>query len=373
MKPRKIWIIGPFPPIKGGISQYDEYLANELKKSSELHCISYKRQYPKFLIKNREQIDVSYKERAQADFSIDSVNPLTWLTVLNKVRKFKPDLVILPWWVVYWAPMYLFFLSSFRLLNIKSLLICHNIYEHEDNALKKALSKSVLKMAGTFLVHTESEKIKLKNIVGAKTIIKHLLPIFSSVSIDYSKSQKIGSEQFDLELLFFGFVRPYKGLDMLLEALQYVENAKVHLTIAGEFWDDKEDYLNYIKEHNLQNIDIVDEYISDEEVADYFRCCDVVVLPYRDATGSAVIASAYGHNRPVLVTNVGGLPDAVASGRTGYISEPDPKAIGAGITWFIEHKDTAFDKEIESFVKNRMSWESLAKQIYKHLEPRDAS
>ena len=143
MTQKKICIIGPFPPIKGGISQYDEFLSNELKKESEVYCLSYKRQYPKFLIKNREQIETNKKITSQVDFCIDSINP---------------------WWVIYWTPMYLFFLTFFRLKNINSMLICHNIYEHEDNALKKTLSRIVLKRANIFLVHTENEKIKLKSI-----------------------------------------------------------------------------------------------------------------------------------------------------------------------------------------------------------------
>jgi len=365
MIPKRICIIGPFPPLKGGISKYDEFLANELKKESEIYCLSYKRQYPKFLIKNREQIDANHKENSsQANFCIDSINPFTWITTLNKVRKFKPELVILPWWVVYWVPMYLFFFICFRLMNIKSLLICHNIYEHEDNGLKKILSTIVLKMANIFLIHTESEKLKLKNIVGEKTIIKHLLPVYSYANIDLQHRKFVEKEKYDLKLLFFGFVRPYKGLDLLLEALRYVKNAKVHLMIAGEFWDDKNDYLKYIEAHNLSNIDIVDEYISDDVVENFFRECDVVVLPYRNATGSAIVASAYGHLKPVLVTNVGGLPDAVVNEKTGYIVEKNPIKIAAGIEWFSKNKNVDFKANIKSFVIENMSWSGLVKSIY---------
>ena len=366
MTQKKICIIGPFPPIKGGISQYDEFLSNELKKESEVYCLSYKRQYPKFLIKNREQIETNKKITSQVDFCIDSINPITWITTLARIRKIKPDLVILPWWVIYWTPMYLFFLTFFRLKNINSMLICHNIYEHEDNALKKTLSRIVLKRANIFLVHTENEKIKLKSIVGERTIIKHLLPIFSYIdtSTDFQQQRYIEGEKHDLKLLFFGFIRPYKGLYLLLEALKHIKNTKVHLTIAGEFWDDKQSYLNYIEKHNLSCVSIIDEYIPDSIAINLFKECDVVVLPYRDATGSGIVSSAYGYHKPVLVTNVGGLPDAVLHKETGYIVDVDAIEIANGIEWFSKNNNIDFKANINAFVIKNMSWSGLTKIIY---------
>ena len=136
MRKRKVCIIGPFPPIKGGISQYNAFLAKELQKQSEVYLFSYKRQYPRFLRKNREQIDANYKEGGvlnKVDFVIDSINPFNWISTFKKILKIKPDLVIFPWWVIYWVPMDLFFITLFRMNGIKSLFICHNIYEIISN------------------------------------------------------------------------------------------------------------------------------------------------------------------------------------------------------------------------------------------------
>jgi len=366
MRKTRICIIGPFPPIKGGISQYDDFLVNELKKESEVYCISYKRQYPKFLVKNREQIDENYKENLEVDFCIDSVNPFTWITALNKVRKFKPDLVILPWWVVYWVPMYVLFLTYFKINRIKSLFICHNIYEHEDHTIKQLFSKMTLNMANIFLVHSETEKNKLSNIIVNKKIVKHLLPIYKFSTLDTKIQKKESNEK--LKLLFFGFIREYKGLDLLLEALRMVNDKEIHLTIVGEFWNGSDNYVEFIKIHNLQNITIVDQYVPDKEISKYFLSTDVIVLPYRHATGSAVIPVAYSYNKPVLVTNVGGLPEAVLNEKTGYIVDPNPYDIANGIKWFIKNKEQNFTKEIESFVASSMSWSSLVENIYSLIE-----
>ncbi len=372
MSKRKICIIGPFPPIKGGIPQYNQFLAKELQQQSEVYLFSYKRQYPGFLRKNREQIDPGYKDThdlKHINFLIDSVNPFTWLTTFTALRKINPDVVILPWWVIYWVPMDLFFLIGFKACGIKSLFICHNIYEHEDNFIKQALSRLTLKMADLFIVHSDSEQKKLSSIVKAKQIIQHLLPLFTFGNVNHYGNQPKQTENNNtLNLLFFGFVREYKGLDLLLQALSLLNNTAIHLTIVGEFWDKQERYTQFVELHNIPNISFVAHYVADHEIHHYFNAADVVVLPYRHATGSAVIPLAYSYNKPVLITNVGGLPDAVVHKKTGYIVVPDAKGIAQGITWFFEHKKQNFAKEIACFVQASMSWSGIVEKIYAVLD-----
>lgn len=364
---KKICIIGPFPPIKGGIPQYNDFLARELQKESDVYLFSYKRQYPSFLRKNREQIDSNYKGAGKLnniDFAIDSINPLTWFTTLKKIQKISPDLVILPWWVIYWAPMYFIFLSVFRALNIKTLLLCHNIYEHEDHYLKRVVTMMVFKLADYYLVHSSSEKNKLLPLIGEKKFIQHLHPLykFSAKNIDESG---LTEEEGRINLLFFGFVRKYKGLDILLEAMHLLNNDKIHLKIVGEFWAKKEEYLNYIEHNHIKNIEIIDGYIADDDIEKFFLETDVVVLPYRSATGSGVIATSYGYGKPVLVTNVGGLVDAVVHKKTGYIVEADPTSIAAGVEWFKQYVNEDFSTNISKFTVKHMSWRGLCHQILK--------
>lgn len=372
MSKYRICFIGPFSPYKGGIAQYDDFLAQELLKRSDLYCISYKRQYPGFLINNRSQFSSEIEKNQlinnnNIEFSIDSVNPLTYISALKKIIKFKPDLVILPWWVIYWAPMYKFLLFMLRRYKIKSLLVCHNIYEHEDGYFKKFISNNVLKMSDYFILHSESEKNKLVKIVKGKKIIKHLLPVYGFSEPQLCTRSKKNSNT--LNLLYFGFVRKYKGLDLLLDAIRILDNKNIYLTIVGEFWEGEYEYTNYIDSHKLQNITIINRYVESSEIEDYFEDCDAVVLPYRSATGSAVIATAYGYHKPVIVTNVGGLPDAVADGKTGIVVEPDSVSIAEGIDIFITSKDKLdYGEEIKKFVLSYMSWTSMADEIYKVIE-----
>lgn len=367
---KKVCIVGPYPPIKGGISQYDEFLTNELNNHADVTVFSYKRQYPQFLLKKREQVDANHSISdcciSNIDFSLDSINPLSWVSVLAKIRKIKPDLVILPWWVVYWAPMYVVFLSVFRVLNIKTLMLCHNIYEHEDHYIKRAISRIVFKLANFYLVHSTSERSKLLPLIGGKDYIQHLHPLYEYSAI---KDQEIVPRVQDgrINLLFFGFVRKYKGLDLLLEAMHLLNDDDLHLTIVGEFWAEKNEFHDYIEQKNIANVSIIDHYVADNEMKSYFLDADVVVLPYRSATGSGVIATAYGYHKPVLVTNVGGLAEAVENKRTGLIVEPDAESISSGITWFKHHKGHDFSSEISKFTDNYMSWNGLCTKIVQLL------
>lgn len=369
---KRVCIIGPYPPIKGGISQYNEFLVRQLKKESDVYVYSYKRQYPSFLIKNREQVDnkhiASGDNENKIDWSLDSLNPFTWLKVINEIRSIKPAAIIMPWWVVYWAPMYFILLISFRMMNIKSLLICHNVFDHEENAVKRVITKTVLKMADICLVHSESERKKISKVVGDKASIKHLLPLFhfSEKSEADIKDIRRGSE---LKLLFFGFVREYKGLDLLLNTLAELNNENMHLSIVGEFWGDKSKYTDIIINEKIPNVTVVDDYVTDSEVGKYFKEADLVVLPYKSATGSAVIATAYGYHKPVLVTNVGGLPDAVRDKETGVIVEPTTESMKCGLSWFLENKDAVdFENNIRKFTEETMSWSSLCDEIYSALQ-----
>ena len=233
------------------------------------------------------------------------------------------------------------------------------------------MAREFTKRADLFLVHSKSEKQKLGNILVAKdsgvssSILTHLLPLCEpSDNKDSNDKQPDLTQKYSLNLLFFGFVRDYKGLDLLLEALEILKNKNISLTIVGEFWNEKKHYLDFIDLHNIPNVSIVDQYVPDSEVAPYFYHCDVVVLPYKHATGSGIIPMAYGYKKPVLVTNVGGLPDAVLHEKTGYIIEANKEAIAIGIEWFINNRNKDnYKKEISHFVKDKMSWSGLCDLI----------
>jgi len=361
----KICLIAPVPPFRGGIAKYCYSLAQELEKRHDLLLLSFKRQYPKLLYGKKSQMDPNSsretiaKEFKQLFYDIDSASILSWHATSNKIAAFSPALVILPWWVTYWTPMYAYLLFSLKKKGIKVVFICINVYEHEDNALKKILTKFILGRVDYSIVHSEQEKRSLLELNPKSDVKKHLLPIFEyDIGAVFRRDSK-------LRLLFFGFVRPYKGLDALLKAIGILKDQGISLEIAGEFWKDKHEYLKLIKELGISSkVTIVDKYIPDNEMGQYFTRADLVVLPYRKTITSGVIATAYGFKKPVLATNVGGFHEVIQDGSTGKLVAPDdPQAFADGIRWFLANRQIDFAENISTFAAQNMSWRSLVDKI----------
>jgi glycosyltransferase involved in cell wall biosynthesis len=358
--PMRVCLIAPIPPFRGGISKYCYGLATELEKRHELLLLSYQRQYPALLFRKSQTdpaIDVNAvkSEFRGLSYEIDSVSIVSWFETARKVAAYRPDLVILPWFVVYWAPMYLYLLRFLRSRGIKVVIPCINVFEHEDNAFKRFLSKTVLRSVDALLVHSEQEKNEILAFHPTATVKKHLLPLF-----DYESPSQNGRGG-GLKLLFFGCVRPYKGLDILLQAMALLKEHDVSLQIAGEFWYDKERYLQIIKDLGIgAKIDIVDQYIPNDELSRYFAFADLVVLPYKNTKTSGIIATAYGFGKPVLATDVGGFHEVVKDRYTGRVVPPDdPHSIAEGILWFLANRQISFSANIEDFASRYMSWSSL--------------
>lgn len=366
----KICLIAPVPPFRGGIAKYCCSLAQELEKRHDLLLLSYKRQYPELLYGRKNQLDpacdaerISH-EFKQLSYDIDSLSILSWLATSTKVAAFDPDLVILPWWVTYWAPMYAYLLFSLKRKGIRVVFLCINIFEHEDNALKKLATRFVLRKVDSIIVHSGQEKNTALEINPRARVKKHLLPLFV-----YDTGPTARNDT-GLHLLFFGFVRPYKGLDTLLKAVGILKEYDISLRIAGEFWDDKGEYLKLVSDLGIsEKVEIIDRYIPDDEMGRYFSGADLVVLPYKQTITSGIIATAYGFRRPVLATNVGGFQDVVKDGFTGKLVPPDDaQAFANGIVWFLNNKEIDFEENISVFASQRMSWSSLVDAIEEFAE-----
>jgi len=361
----RICLIAPLPPFRGGIAKYCYSLALELGKRHDLLLLSYARQYPEFLYGKKSQVDPDVdrdsikSEFMKLSYDIDSINPLSWVRTMETITSFKPDAVIFPWWVVYWAPMYLYLLHSLRKRGIRVIFLCINVFEHEDNPVKKALTKLILGRVDAMIVHSEQEKREILEFNPTATVRKHLLPLFI---YDIGPNQRHDG---NLHLLFFGFVRPYKGIDILLEAVGILRGRDISLKIVGEFWNDKDVYLTRIKDLGIADkVEIVDRYVTDEEMSGYFAWADLVALPYRKSRTSGIIATAYGFGKPVLATDVGGFHEVVRDGLTGRIVTPDnPRAFADGIEWFIANREVDFAGNIAQFAADRMSWSSLVDTI----------
>lgn len=353
---KKIVIVGPVYPYKGGISHYTGLMARNLRKEYEVEMISYKMQYPKFMFK-KEQRDYDNDTFKVEDtkYLIHTANPFNIASVSKKIRNMNPDLVIVQWWHPYFAPCYT--ILRMGLKKIPVIYVCHNVFPHERFPLDRFLTKLVLKKGNGFILHSNKEVEDLKTIIDNPKHIVAKHPTYNAFKFNnYTKSdaKSIINESEDKKiLLFFGLVREYKGLKHLLRAMpdiiQYDSN--IVLYVVGDFGSDKEDYLSIINENKIaDNVRIVDGYVPDKEVEKYFAASDIVVLPYESATQSGVVQIAYGFDKPCLVTKVGGLPDVVIDGKTGYVVEPfNPRAISdAVINFYKENKEQEFISGVQS-------------------------
>lgn len=369
-KLKRIVLIGPVFPYKGGISHYTGLMYKALSKKYDVTMVSFKLQYPK-LIFRKEQKDYSNDifKINDTKYWINTINPFNWLEVFRKIKGLAPDLIIVQWWHPYFVPCYWTLLTLLR--KFKVLLLCHNVLPHERFPMDKNLSKMIMKKSDLFIVQSEKDYDDLKKIISNPKCIRTVHPTYNAFKIkNISQSQArklLNVSQEEKILLFFGFVREYKGLKYLIDALKIVKQEIDHFTlfIVGDFGKDKDCYLQQIEENKLNDvICIYDGYIPDQEVEKFFAASDVVVLPYISATQSGIVQISYGFNKPVIVTNVGGLPEVVKDNETGYIVEPeDVEALSKAIVKFYNNEDNI------NFVQNvedkayMFSWDRMTECV----------
>ena len=366
----KIVLIGPVYPYKGGIAHYTSLLCQALRKKHDVTMVSYKMQYPKILFK-MEQRDYSNDmfKIEDTDFYINTANPVNWIATASHIRKKKPDLVILQWWHPYFAPCY--WSIGSLLGKCKVLFICHNVFPHERFPLDRFLTKMVMAKGDYYIVHSKQDEEDLKTIRKNAKYKRTVLPTFNAFKIqnlDKTEGRRqLGIAEEEKVLLFFGFVRGYKGLKHLIRAMQRIVNnvEQAKLLIVGDFAGDKEEYLKLIEEYGVKDyIEIHDGYIPDQEVEKFFAASDVVVLPYESATQSGIVQIAYGFEKPVIATKVGGLPEVVLDGKTGYIvPSKDSEKLAERITdYFEKNKEMEFQENIQKEAY-KYSWEHMTEII----------
>ena len=366
---KKFVIVGPTYPFKGGISHYTTLLYHELKKYHEVKFLSFSRAYPKFFFPGNSSFDSSKKEiKAEAERIVDWASPFSWFSAGKKIKEYCPDIVIFPWWMWGWAIPFRVIASLSKKCGAKVLFICHNVEEHESAFWKRLLARFALSSGDFYIVHSESEFKKLKNMFPEAKIEKVFHPsyeVFHFEQIPKTKAQEeIGIK--GNAILFFGYVRPYKGLIYLLKAMPRVlKEIPLTLLIAGEFWEDKEKYKKAIEGLKIEeHVKICDGYVPNEKIGIYFSAVDLVVMPYISATGTGITQIAFGFGKPVIGTNVGDLPEVIEHGRRGLIVPPaDSEALAdAIIKCFKENLIETFSKNIENDRKI-FSWERLRKAI----------
>ncbi len=368
-------MIGPSYPYRGGISHYNTLLYRALLKNShQVQFIGFRRQYPKFLYPGKsdeEKENIGLYEPNILRI-LDSINPLTWFQAVKHISQYQPELIIVPWWVTFFAPLYIVLCTlTRRKTNARIMFLCHNVIEHETSRIKQWITSKTLKLGDLFLVHSSEDRYNLKKIIPGAIVKKALMPSFNEINpkqVSKDSSQHLLGLRNKKVLLFFGFVRPYKGLVYLLRSMVPLVKkfSDIHLLIVGEFMKgSKEEYLKVISEYSLHNyVTIIDHYVPTEQIHQYFCAADIAVLPYTTATQSAVVQLAYSYNKPVLVTDVGGLPEVVLNGETGYtVPSKSSDSIYESIVDFYENsRERAMSENIEYF-KTKFSWDELCHQI----------
>ena len=367
----KIAIIGTAYPLRGGIAHYNAILASHLKQRHTVDVITFKRQYPKLFFPGTSQ-----KETGDPGIPIhsrqlvDSINPFNWIRTGLTVRRERPDLIIFK----YWLP---FFGACFGTIAViarwgtrtKVLYICDNVIPHEHRPGDRFLTRFALKRGDAFVVQSDQVERDLLSLLPRARCRKVPHPVYEIFGKTIPKAEaraKLGIPVDKPVILFFGYIRPYKGLMTLLDALPHVP-ASLDITtlIVGEFYEDPAPYRDRIAALGLGGrLKLAAEYVPNEEVSMYFSAADLLVLPYRSATQSGIIQIAYNFDRPVIATNVGGLPEVVIHGRTGLIVPPDdPVALARAVEEFFRSgKMDEFTKNVRE-EKKKYSWDRLVEAI----------
>lgn len=375
---KRIVLIGPVYPYKGGISHYTALMCRTLAKENDVFMVSFKLQYPRFLFK-KEQKDYDNDGFRIADtrYWINTANPCNWAAAAGKIKELRPDMIICQWWHPYFAPCY--YTLARLLRRYRWLFVCHNVFPHERFPLDRVLTRMVLRQGNCFIVQSGQDAGDLCTVVEKPVYAQTVHPTYNAFKFaGLSRQEARDKLKLDSDrrvMLFFGFVREYKGLKHLIAALPIIKEKleRVTLLVVGDFGADKERYLKLIEEKNAGDvIEIHDGYIPDHEVEKFFAACDVVVLPYESATQSGIVQIAYGFERPVIVTDVGGLPDVVTDGKTGYVVEPGraDKLAEAVIRFFGEGKAEEFSRNV-SKEAYRFSWDRMAERIEELMDMED--
>ena len=375
--PKKIIILSPAHPLRGGIAALSERLAQELQNDgAEVTIYSFSLQYPGFLFPGKTQFtDDPPPKNLKIKTVVNSINPLNWWKVGRMIQKEKPNLLIIRYWLPFMA-MSLGTIARIAKRNkhTKIIAIADNILPHEKRPGDWQLTAYFVKAVDGFIVMSKSVMEDLRLFTKTKPAIFTPHPIYDNYGEIVDKKESLQHLQLpenERYILFFGFIRKYKGLDLLLEAMadERVKNLNIKLIVAGEYYDSSELYADLITRYNLsERVILRTDFIPNDEVKYYFGAADLVVQPYRSATQSGISQMAYHFEKPMIVTNVGGLPEIVPDRKAGYVVEVNAQAIADAIVDFYKN-DRAV--EMQAGVreeKKRFDWSVMVTGIEKLLQ-----
>lgn len=367
---QKVVIIGPAHPLRGGLASFNERLCRQFSQQNfDAQIDTFSLQYPQFLFPGTTQYS---SEPAPNDMlinvNINSINPFNWIKVGFELKKLKPDIIVVRYWLPFMGPCLGTILRIVKQNKFTRVVcIADNIIPHEKRFGDVGFTKYFIKPIDAFVTMSAKVMNDLKNFSSkpAKQIVHPLYDNFGEAVPKSEARTYLNIPQQEQIILFFGFIRKYKGLDLLLEAMSKLKtkSSNIKLLIAGEFYEDRKEYDALIEKLNIaDSLILKTDFIADSEVKYYLSAADFVIQPYKNATQSGVTPLAYHFEKPMLVTNVGGLPDLVPDKKVGLIAEPDPVSIASKIEELYQLGEDYFLPHLRE-EKKKYSWTVLVNTI----------
>ena len=362
----RLIIMGPAWPLRGNLAAFDEKLAQDFMQASiQTKLYTFSLQYPNFLFPGKTQYSSDPAPKGLSiEVAMNSINPFNWIKVGLKIKKERPDLIIVRYWIPFLAPCLGTILNIVkRNKHTKVIAIVDNMIPHEKRIGDSLLTKYFVRSVDGFLTMSKKVQDDVRLFTHKPSCIApHPIYDHFGETMPTSEARKLLQlKDTDKVILFFGFVRAYKGLDLLIEAMSdpAIQAAGIKLVIAGEFYESPTPYLEQINALGLSDcISVYNEYIGERDVKLYVSAADFIIQPYRNATQSGVTPMAYHFLKPMLVTNVGGLADTVPHDKVGLVVEPNPSAIAKGILQLYDRGTAHFMQHLVS-EKKKYSWEQM--------------
>ncbi|HKL09150.1 MAG TPA: glycosyltransferase [Bacteroidales bacterium] len=364
-------LIGPAYPLRGGIADFNQALAQSYQPDHKVKIYTFSLQYPGFLFPGKTQFaEGGQPDNIPTDVSINSINPFNWIKIGNRIARENPEQVIIHYWMPFMAPCLGTIAKQIKKnSNAKIIGIMHNVIPHENFPFKNPLTKYFVSHCDGFIAMSKSVLKDLEQFTNnpTKKFIPH--PIYNTFGEIISKEQSLKKLNLSADyryLLFFGIIRKYKGLDILIKALADKRLSKfpIKLMVAGEFYEERKVYDDLVAKHHLEDrIIFTHGFVPADKVKYYFCASDIIVQTYKSATQSGVTQIAYHFERPMLVTNVGGLAEIVPHRRVGYVTAINPESVADALIDFFENqREEEFSKNA-AIEKDKFSWDQFIKGI----------
>lgn len=368
----RVLILGTAHPYRGGLAAFNERLARQfLSEGHDAEILTFTLQYPGFLFPGKTQFTGA---EAPCDLKItrllNSINPFNWIRVGREIRKQKPDILLIRYWHPFMAPCF-GTVARLAAKNKSTRVICifDNVVPHEKSFIDRSLTRYFLNSINGGIVMSGSVLDDLKSFNTDFPVACNPHPLYDNYGMPISREEALDNLKLPADksyMLFFGFIRAYKGLDLLLEAFadRDLRKGKLKLIVAGEFYESDKLYRDIITKNNMsEDVIIFDRFIGENEVASFFSAADLVVQPYRSATQSGVTQIAYHFGKPMLVTDVGGLGEIVRDGECGYVVNPDPESVAAAIRdFFTNSRNEEFSAAVNR-EKSRFTWDKMTASV----------